>query len=140
MAATNQKFSVALHIMAGLAFYRERHITSGDLASSVNATPSVVRQVLSKLSKHGLVLTTEGRNGSCTLARKPEKITLLDVYKAVEPPAVFAIHGYPAKSSCVVSSTIKQVTGDVLGKGQHAFEQSLRQQTVAELTHAIAAH
>ena len=123
--------------MTGLAFYRDRHITSGDLASSVNATPSVVRQVLSKLSKRGLVVTTEGRNGSCTLARNPDRITLLDVYKAVEPPAVFAIHGYAAKRSCKVSSNIKQVTSDVLDKGQRAFEQSLEKQTVADLTLAI---
>ncbi len=138
MAATNQKFSVALHIMAGLAFYRDRHITSGNLASSVNATPSVVRQVLSRLSKQGLVVTTEGRNGSCTLARSPDRITLLDVYNAVQAPAVFAIHGYAAKRSCKVSSNIKQVTSDVLDKGQRAFEQSLEKQTVADLTLAIA--
>lgn len=84
-------------------------------------------------------MTTEGRNGSCTLGREPDRITLLDVYKAVEPPAVFAIHGYPAKRSCIVSSNIKRVTGEVLNKGQQAFELSLRKQTVADLTHAISA-
>lgn len=126
--------------MAGLAFYRERHITSADLASTVNATPSVVRQVLSSLSKQGLVVTTEGRNGSCTLGRNPEQITLLDVYRAVDPPAVFAIHGYPVKPSCVVSSSIKQVTGDVLAKAQQAFEVSLKKRSVADLTNAIASH
>lgn len=137
MAATNQRFSVALHVMAGLAFYGDRHITSRDLASSVNATPSLVREVVSKLSKCGLVTATEGRNGSCALARKPERITLLEVYKAVEPPAVFAIHGYPAKRSCLVSSNIKQVTKDLLATTQRAFEKSLEKQTVAELAAAI---
>ena len=83
-------------------------------------------------------MTTEGRNGSCKLGREPDRITLLDVYKAVEPPAVFAIHAYPAKRSCIVSSNIKQVTSNVLGKGQQAFELSLKKQTVADLTHAVA--
>jgi Rrf2 family protein len=133
MAATNVQFSVALHIMAGLAFYRDRHITSGDLASSVNTTPSFVRQVLSKLSKQGLVATTEGKNGFCVLARDPTQITLLDIYKAIEPPTAFAIHSYPAKRSCAVSSNIKKCMKNVLDKSQSSFERSLGQQTVADL-------
>lgn len=139
MAATNQKFSVALHIMAGLAFYRDRHITSRDLASSVNATPSVVRQILSKLSKRGLVIAKEGKNGSCVLARSPARITLLEIYKAVEPPAVFAIHTYPAKQSCLVSSNIKRCTKEVLDKSQDSFERSLAKSTVADLIQTIPA-
>lgn len=137
MAATNLKFSVALHIMAGLAFYRDRRITSRDLASTVGATPSSVREVISKLSKRGLVKATEGKNGSCMLGRSPERITLLDIYKAVEPPAVFAIHSYPVKQGCVVSSNIKRCSKDVLDKSQRSFERSLEKQTLATLALAL---
>jgi Rrf2 family protein len=137
MAATNVQFSVALHIMAGLAFYQDQQVTSADLASSVNATPSFVRQVLSKLSKRGLIAATVGKNGACVLARDPKQITLLEIYKAVEPPPAFAIHSYTVQRSCAVSSKIKKCMKYVLDESQTALESSLAKQTVADLVSTI---
>jgi len=50
-----------------------------------------VRKSLSKLSKAGLIVTTRGKNGASGLTRSPEKITLLDIYRASGAPATFAI-------------------------------------------------
>lgn len=133
MSATNVQFSVAVHMMAGLGFYSGKEITSGDLAASVNAAPSFVRQILSKLSKRGLSAATRGKNGSCALSRDAGDITLLDVYRAVTPPAAFAIHGYPVRKSCPVSSNIKGCMKQVLDHSQQVFETSLAQKTIAQI-------
>ncbi len=137
MSATNIQFSVAVHIMAGLGFHEGEEVTSTRLASSVNAAPSFVRQILSKLSKHGLVVATQGRNGSCVLARAPTHITLLDIYRAIDPPAAFAIHGYPVQRDCRVSANIKGCMKKVVSDGQHVFERSLARRTVADLVSEI---
>src|SRR5215468_12281650 len=90
----NTQFSIAVHIMVGLGYYVGTDATSGELASSVNTSPSFVRRVLAKLSRAGLVETATGKAGACWLAKDAKKISLLDIYKAVGAPEAIAIHSY----------------------------------------------
>jgi len=131
--AKNVQFSIAVHIMAGLAHGCDRTITSATLAGSVNMSPSFVRRVLAKLSKAGLVETTTGKAGACWLAKDPKKITLLDVYNAVDAPAAIAIHSYKEQKGCPVSCQIKTALERALGKTQKALETSLGNISLAEV-------
>ena len=133
MSQTNVQFSVASHVMTALADRHGQPIRSAELAESVNADPSFVRRVLSKLAKAGLVATSQGRNGACSLARSPAAITLLDIYRASEAPPAFAIHKYPAEARCAISCNIKSCLEDVLTQAQQGLEQSLKKQTLASL-------
>lgn len=132
MAAVNTQFSIAIHIMVCIGSAK-KDMTSATLASSVNAYPSFVRRILSKLSKAGLVETSTGKTGSSTLGKKPKDITLLDIYRAVEAPKAFAIHKYPEQEICKVSCGIKECMEDVLDKTQKAMEDSLKKTTLAEV-------
>jgi Rrf2 family protein len=117
----NIQFSIAVHILTGLAQYRGR-VPSRIVSNSVNTTPSFVRRVLAKLSKAGLVQTSTGKSGFCLLAKDPRRVTLLDIYRALDCPKVIAIHDYPALESCVVSRRIKPS----LRRIQDAVERSIR--------------
>src|SRR5882672_9755999 len=105
--ANNTQFSIAVHLMAGLACGCDQDLTSTDLAMSVNTSPSFVRRILSKLSKAGLVETATGKAGACWLAKKPQQISLLDIYLAVDAPKAFSIHNYAEQKNCRVSCHIK---------------------------------
>lgn len=131
MAAVNTQFSIAIHILAGLGLKQD--MTSSDLAVSVNAYPSFVRRIMSKLAKAGLVITTTGKSGCCTLARKPNEITLLDIYEAVEAPKAFAIHTYPAQKQCSVSCNIKVSMEKVLERTQKSVEDTLKKTSLADV-------
>jgi DNA-binding IscR family transcriptional regulator len=48
--AMNTQFSIAVHIMAGLASAAPREVPSWEIASSVNTNPAFVRRILAKLS------------------------------------------------------------------------------------------
>lgn len=131
--ATNTQFSIAVHIMAGLGFLCGSDVTSTDLATSVNTSPSFVRRVLAKLSKAGLVITATGKGGTCRLGRPAEKITLLDIYLAVDAPKAFAIHKYPEQKICPISCRIKSALEGVLDKSQQSLTSTLRKITLAEV-------
>lgn len=131
--AVNTQFSIAVHIMAGLGYQCDRDITSGTLAYSINTSPSFVRRVLSKLSKAKLVHTATGKTGACRLARKPDQISLLDIYQAVDAPKAFAIHNYAVQKPCPVSCNIKTSLEGVLDKTQKSMEASLRKITLADI-------
>lgn len=137
MAQINVQFSVASHVMAALGLFEGEGVRSAALAGSVNADPTFVRRVVSKLAKAGLVITTRGKGGACRLARPPTEITLLDIYRASEAPVAFAVHAYPAQDSCRVSRNIKGCMNDVLQEAQDGFEQRLARQTLADVVDAI---
>lgn len=131
--ARNVQFSIAVHIMAGLAYRCDGDITSSTLARSVNTSPSFVRRVLAKLSKARLVKTATGKSGACRLAREAKEISLLDIYRAVEAPGAFSIHHYPEQKSCAVSCHIKAALAKALTRTQRAMEASLKGITLAQV-------
>ncbi|WP_075354548.1 Rrf2 family transcriptional regulator [Desulfovibrio sp. DV] len=137
MSANNTQFSIAIHLMAGLGYSSRSDLTSTELASSVNACPSFVRRILSKLSKAGLVRTSRGKSGTCLLARPADGITLLDIYESVDAPKVFAVHKYSAQSFCPVSCGFKHMIERILKKSQLSFEDTLAKITLADIIEDI---
>ena len=131
--ATNTQFSIAVHLMIALGFNCERQATSSELALSINTSPSFVRRILAKLSKASLVNTTTGKSGACLLAKRPEDISLLEIYNAVDAPKAFAIHDYPVQSRCRVSCNIEATMQKVLARAQQSLEGSLQETSLAEV-------
>jgi Rrf2 family protein len=136
--AVNTQFSIAVHILAGLACRcGGADTTSADLAGSVNTSPSFVRRVLAKLSRAGLVETATGKSGACWLAREAKTISLLDVYRAVDAPKAFSIHNYRASRNCPVSCNIKAALENALKKTQKAMESSLAEISLAQVVSQV---
>jgi Rrf2 family protein len=132
--ANNVQFSIAVHLLAGLACGCDKEgVTSGHLAESVNTSASFVRRTLAKLSKAGLVETATGKAGACWLAKDAKNISLLDIYKAVDAPKAFAIHSYSEQKTCFVSCHIKTALEKALAKTQKAMEASLAEISVAQI-------
>lgn len=131
MAAMNTQFAVSLHLLAALGSVEGGSCSSAYLAGSVNATPSFVRRILAMLVEAGLVKTTRGAAGCCTLARPASAISLLDVYRAVRPPKVFALHDYPKQERCSISCRMKTATSSLLDDVQEGMEAVLRERSLA---------
>ncbi len=131
--AVNTQFSVAVHILAGLAFRGGEGVTSGELAESVNTSASFVRRVLAKLSKAGLIETATGQAGACWLAKEPKDVSLRDIYTAVDAPKVFSIHTHAEFKPCPVSCRIKEALESVLEKTQEAMETTLGNVSLADI-------
>ena len=95
------RLSDAVHILAFIALYPDCDLTSNKLAESIQTNPAYVRQLMSALRKGGLLVSVKGHPRPA-LAREPEKITLLDAYRAVEgnkPLLHQDIHTNPACAS-----------------------------------------
>ena len=79
----NSQFPIALHIVGFLAAAGGTPLTSAKMAAVYGTSPVVLRRVLSRLQRAGLVKTQRGVNGGSILARSPEKISLREVFQAV---------------------------------------------------------
>lgn len=136
MSNSNTQFSIAVHILVGIAKYGK--VNSSELAGSVNANPIFIKRILAKLSASGLISSSSGRNGGSVLARPSENITLLDIYKAVEAPKAFIVHNYPKNMSCKISTHIQSTMGDVLDDVQTALEERLKSKSVHDMLENVA--
>jgi len=139
MSVKNLQFAVSVHIATTLGYRRGEAVTSSELAASVNAEPSFVRRSIAKLARAGLLSTTRGKYGACSLARAPEEITLLDIYRAAGAPPPACAHSYPVQPSCPVSSQIQPCMNGLLQEAQAGFEAGLERRTLADLVEAVRA-
>jgi len=119
--------------MTALGDHHGKQVTSAHLTASVRAHESQVRSVLSKLMRAGLVVTSCGRNGFSSLSRPANKISLLEIYKAVDASPVFSIHQYPKEKICRTSCTHKEAIAELLKDVQQAFETRLGQRMLSEI-------
>jgi DNA-binding IscR family transcriptional regulator len=71
--------------------------------------------------------------GGSRLGRKPDEITLLDVYRAVECPGVFSLHRQPPSRHCPVGVNIETVLGDVFDEANSAVEQVLAKISIRDV-------
>jgi len=107
-------------------------MTSAYIAASVNTNPVVIRRILACLRKQKLVESKPGTGGGWNLTRDPRKITLREVYRAVETGPMLAIHHRPNRH-CMVGRCIKHTLSEVFAAAQNAMEESLAQTTIAEV-------
>lgn len=132
------RLAVAIHILALMSFAGNEYKTSDLLARSVNTNAVVIRRLLGQLKTAGLVDVRRGVGGT-TLTKKPEKITLLDVYKAVVPKSSacpFYLHQNP-NGQCFIGRNIHQALHDPFAKVNKAMQDSLATTTIADIATSI---
>lgn len=135
--ARNCRFAVAVHVATVLAINSKSPATSDWIASSVNTNPVVVRRILSALNKAGLVKSQRGIAGGSTLARQPDAITLLDIYRAVDDQEIHSTHNQPPNPACPVGAHIVPVLLEILVGAEAAKEGELAKTTVAHVVASI---
>jgi DNA-binding IscR family transcriptional regulator len=142
--SANSRLTLATHaltLMASAKFINE-FTTSERIAVSVNTNPVILRGLLGLMEKEHIVAVQRGSNAGWKLARKPEEITLLDVYRAVKPGPIFALHHTPPNPRCYVGVSIGPALEGVYANIQHTLEQELARTTIADVlrdTYAITA-
>jgi Rrf2 family protein len=131
----SNRFSIAVHMFACMEYFKkDRKITSDFLASSVGVNPVIIRKITSQLRDAGLVKVTRG-TGGISASRAPGKITLLDVFNAVDSldeGRLFSFHENP-NCNCPVGSHIHLILDDKLERVQQAMEKELSSITIADV-------
>ncbi len=135
--ATNSKFTIAVHILTMLANAKDEPLKSEYVACSINTNPVVVRRIWSTLAKAGLLTSRTGATGGSRLARAASKITLLDVYQAVETGCMFPSHPNQPNQNCQIGKNIQGALEGIFAQAQHEMEQSLARRTIADILQTV---
>lgn len=124
---------MAVHVLTLMAWAEDEPLKSEQVADSVNTHAVVIRRMLCELAESKLVVSQSGSMGGSKLARLPEKITLLDIYQAVERRGVFSLHRHPPNRDCPVGVNIGTVLNEVLDEVDTAVERVLANITIKDV-------
>jgi Rrf2 family transcriptional repressor of oqxAB len=125
------RFAVAAHALAVLA---GREGASSDvIAASVCTNPVIVRRVMGALVEAGLVSAHEGRGGGYRLARSADRISLRDVYEAVEPSGPLAPSACEPSARCPIGAGMREAFEDVSARARARMAEALAEVSVSSL-------
>ena len=133
----NKQFAMGLHIMTALACGSEELVSSEYLANSLSTNPVVVRRILSKLSKAGLIETARGKNGGVRLKKTAHKITLADIYSALTETTLINPNDKRPQKSCAVSCGMGNVMKKVIDGVEDATIKFLSAQKLSDCAQTI---
>ncbi|WP_199493115.1 Rrf2 family transcriptional regulator [Marinitenerispora sediminis] len=133
----SSRSAVAIHALTMLGRWKERSLTSAEIAASLESNPVLVRRILGSLRDADLVLSTEGRNGGWSLARAPREITLYDAFAAVEAGPVLSRHPHPPSGECEVGRNIQALLEVEFRDAERAMEARLGRTTIAHLVQRV---
>jgi len=136
--AANSRFAMATHVMTTLALKKNELVTSSYLADSMNTNPVVVRRLLVELQKAGLLITQSGRAGGARLLKPVEKISLFDIYAAVDRGELFAYNPNDPNRKCPVSCEMKSVLEPVFASASESLSESLKKVRLSDLVSRLS--
>ena len=135
--AANSQFSIAVHVLAVLAKYGDERVKSDMLAESVNTNAVVIRRLLCSLNQANLVVSQTGGGGGTMLAKKPPTISLLEIYRAVSPVEIFALHRQKPNPNCPVGKNIEAVLSRLQAEIGEVVEEKLGRQTLQDIIDSV---
>lgn len=134
------RFSVATHILLMMAADPDCRLTSPRIAGSVNTNPVVVRRIMRLLANAGLIRVRRGQGGAA-LGRPAERITLDDVWIAVNPtpaPPLLPVHPRP-DPSCPVGRHVPRLLSESFSAAEEALRSALALTSLAAMLSGLAA-
>ena len=129
----NSRFAVAVHILTLLEQQYGEPVTSERIAGSVNTNPSLVRRLIGMLTKAGLTTSQLGTGGGALLAKPAARITLRDVYRAVDEGELFAMHRERPNPACPIGRNIQAALEAHIDCASAALEDELARVTIGDM-------
>lgn len=129
----HSRFAVSVHILAYLAYRQRAAVPSGEIAASVDTHPVVIRRLLSALVKARIVTAQKGATGGFALALPPARISLRDIYRAVEPHPARGLAPFAPNPRCPVGAHIHAILESTLLQLQASMEAGLAHVTLARI-------
>lgn len=135
---SDSRLSRMLHVLLHMA----RHngpMTSEAIARMLGTNPVVVRRTMAGLRDAGYVRSEKGHGGGWVIAADLEKVSLLDVHRAIGGPRVFAIGSERMNPTCAVEQVVNEAVQDALREAETLLIARLGAVSLAELARSFDA-
>lgn len=116
--ALSEAATIGLHSMVLIAKSTEK-LNVNQIADCIGSSKHHVAKIMQRLSKDNFVASNRGPLGGFVLKKKPEEISLLDIYESIE--GKIAEHSCPGNKEdcpfgdCILGCVSVKLTDDFLG-------------------------
>lgn len=111
--------NLAIHSMVIIGSSTERKWKTQEIADQLEASMHHLAKIHTRLGKAGLLNSARGPHGGLSLARPPDQIMLLDIYRVVEgePNLNKCLFGKPVcgRGKCIFGTLIGDINSRVIG-------------------------
>lgn len=128
----NSRLSRVLHVLLHMARH-DGPMTSEAIARMLGTNPVVVRRTMAGLREAGYVRSEKGHGGGWEIAADLEKVSLLDIHRAVGGPRIFAIGSDHPNPDCAVERVVNEALHQALCDAEALLLARLGAVSLAEL-------
>ena len=129
---SDSRLSRMLHAL----IHMDRHdgaMTSEHLAQMLNTNAVVVRRTMAGLRDQGIVRSEKGHGGGWALSRTLAEVSLLDIYRALGDPRLFAIGLADDDPRCLVEQAVNAAVADTLSAAEALVIAKFSEVTLADI-------
>lgn len=128
----DSRLSRMLHVLLHMA-RQEGPMTSDAIARMLGTNSVVVRRTMAGLRDAGYVRSEKGHGGGWVIATDLERVSLLDIHRAVGGPRIFSIGNDHPNPDCAVEKVVNEAIADALRAAEAVLVERLNTVSVAEL-------
>ena len=129
---SDARLSRMLHLLIHMDG-RDGPLTSAEAAGMLNTNAVVVRRTMAGLRDAGHVRSVKGHGGGWTLNHGLDRITMLDIYRAVGEPRIFSIGPANPAPQCLVEQAVNASMETALRDAEQLLIDRFAGVTLAEI-------
>lgn len=130
------KLSDAVHLLAYIEIFPDDDLSSRAIARSIVTNPSMVRSLMMDLRKAGFLKTKQG-SAEPELAKKPEEISLYDIFAAVGMEHHLLHVDEDTEQKCPVGGNIQGPLAKAYAEVEEAAFAKMREISLREIVDQI---
>lgn len=132
----SHKLSDAVHLLVYIEIFPDDDLSSRAIARSIVTNPSMVRSLMMDLRKAGLLKTKQG-SAEPELAKKPEEISLYDIFAAVGMDHHLLHVDEDTEQKCPVGGNIQGPLAKAYAEVEEAAFAKMREISLQEIVDQI---
>lgn len=108
--------SLGLHAMAIMAKKPNDLVSVKEISESIDVSANHLSKVMQRLVKADLVISIKGFRGGFQLAKRPEEITFLDIYEAIDgrfKPSGCLLNKANCQHQCIMGDFLQSINTQV---------------------------
>lgn len=123
--------NLAMRVLMACGINEGKKLRTADIAERCNASVHHLLQVVNVLQDHGFVETQRGRTGGLRLMRKPDRVSVGEVFRLFESGTPFAECFDPERNTCPLSHNCR--LRNYITRALEAFYHELDMVTLEDL-------
>jgi Rrf2 family protein len=134
----DSRLSMSLHVLLHMAEHPSP-VRSEDLGETMGANPVVIRRTMAGLRDAGLVHSVKGHGGGWSIARDLRKISLLDIYRALDEPILIQQHRGTERPECLLEQTVGRTLNETFQEAEELIIRRFEKIRLSDLSNEFHA-